>query len=209
MRQTFSNLIHQGFLMQNSIKSFKNPNLKFNKIKNLIQKNKTVKVLIGVLCILIILLVSYFLFFANKKPKTYDDYMKNIEEVKVIDEYSSMVSGAYRGLEEQIGADAYDALVLGDVVEEGSVYYQTQQNNLGAAKNEADHARALVLEHEAQIREMGGIVSPADLARVDTGQVTDPMARAKITGKYAEYINDLRKSENGDLEAARRAAAYE
>ena len=131
-----------------------------------------------------------------------DDAMK-------MEEYATMQSGAYKGLEEQIGIDAYEALVLAVPQEEGSLYYETQQNNLGGAKNEAGHARALVQEHEAAIREKGGIVTLADLSRVDTGTYSDAMARAKITGRYDEYVANLKAGGDKALEEARRAAAYE
>lgn len=178
-----------------------------NSVRNYLQKNK---IIIGLLCVLVVfLLMIAFFMFGKKEPRTYEDYMAQMQDTLLMEEFATNTSAAYQGIEDQIGRDAYEALVLGVPVEEGSVYYQTQQNNLGAAKNEADHARALVLEHEASIRAMGGIVGPEDLARVDTGVYTDGMARAKLTGRYEEYIANLAAGGDKALEEARRDAAYE
>lgn len=166
--------------------------------------------MLGILCVLGIFIVALlFLNFEKKKPKTYDEYMAQMNETLAMDEFAANTSAAYQGIEDQIGQEAYDALVLGIPVDESSVYYQTQQNNLAASKNESDYAREMVELHESQIRQIGGIVDLKDLERVDVGKYTDAMARAKLTGRYEEYISNLKQGGGKVLEEARRDAAYE
>ena len=177
------------------------------KLNVLISKHK---IMLGILCVLGIFIVALlFLTFEKKKPKTYDEYMAQMNETLAMDEFAANTSAAYQGIEDQIGQEAYDALVLGIPVDESSVYYQTQQNNLAASKNESDYAREMVELHESQIRQIGGIVDLKDLERVDVGKYTDAMARAKLTGRYEEYISNLKQGGGKVLEEARRDAAYE
>lgn len=188
-------------------KTLKKPKVLSNKT---FKPNKKNIVIIALICsaVLMILIAAVF-FFTKKEPKTYDEYMELMSQTLAMDKLATDVSGAYQDIETQIGYDAYEALVLGVPVEEGSLYYETQQNNLGAAKNEAEYAQELVKQHEAEIRARGGIVSLEDLQNYDTNQYSDAMARAKIQGRYDEYIANLTAGGDKALEEARRAAAYE
>lgn len=190
-----------------SRKTLKKPKVLSNKT---FKPNKKNIVIIALICSAVLIgLIAAVFFFTKKEPKTYDEYMELMSQTLAMDKLATDASGAYQDLETQIGYDAYEALVLGVPVEEGSLYYETQQNNLGAAKNEAEYAQGLVKQHEAEIRAKGGIVSLEDLQNYDTNQYSDAMARAKIQGRYDEYITNLTAGGDKALEEARRAAAYE
>lgn len=188
-------------------KNLKTSKLDKNTVIYFVQKNK-VRIALLFAVLVTILFMAFFLF-GKKEPKTYEEYMAQMSETLAMEELATNASAAYQGIEDQIGYDAYEALVLGVPVEEGSLYYETQQNNFAAAKNEAEYAQDLLKQHESEIRAMGGIVDLKDLERVDTGLYTDAMARAKIQGRYDEYIANLATGGDKALEEARRAAAYE
>lgn len=187
-------------------KNLKTSKLDKNTVIYFVQKNK-VRIALLFAVLVTILFMAFFLF-GKKEPKTYEEYMAQMSETLAMEELATNASAAYQGIEDQIGYDAYEALVLGVPVEEGSLYYETQQNNFAAAKNEAEYAQDLVKQHESEIRAMGGIVDLKDLERVDTEEYTDAMARAKIQGHYDEYIANLAAGGDKALEEARRAAAY-
>lgn len=188
------------------MKNLKNPINIYQKSKKAFFKNKRMFILLGL--ITTVLLASLY-FIMDKKPKSYEAYFKNIENTMVMDEYSSAVSGAYQGLENQIGEEAYEALVLGVPVQEGSEFYSTQQDNFKALKNESDHIRAMVSEHEQQISELGGIVGVQDLEKVDNGNYKDPLLRAKVKNQEQEYFNSLKNHPDGSIYENRFNAAYQ
>lgn len=180
------------------------------KLKDLFKNKKKRPLIILLALALVAVLGLVFWLLQPKKPMmTYEDYLSMSQEILEMDSIATDMSKAWKGQREQLGDEAYDALVLGLPVEEGSAFYESQQKNFGSAQNEGRVAVGAFEEHEAEIRAMGGIVSYEDLAKLDTGEVRDPYAREvfkKILGAPEETTADISDEQ---LAKNREAAAYE
>lgn len=186
-------------------------------------KKRKLVVLAAVLLGLVFLVATlFFMFFDRPKQMTYEDFLNNAEDIAAWDRYAA--ESAEQSIEDEVGGETYDALVLGIDVDESDPLYQTQQAEFASAVEAAEIAAGNVRYHEDQIRARGGIATLDDLGKTFTGKVDDPVAFESITGvpadeatiHYATKRDSLRnqaqdadKQENADQTALPAEYDYE
>lgn len=124
----------------------KDNNGKFGGIK--LTEKQIIAAVIGIVGMLVVILVINQL---GNKPKTYEELEPLMNEALIFDAKATELSGAYEGIENQLGEDVYFSTI--EQGYEDSVAAQERKINEVKAQNEA-------------VRQAGGIASYEDLQRV-------------------------------------------
>lgn len=129
-----------------------------------------IMIILGALAVFLVLALIIKLF--APQPKSYDEYFENIDAVIQVERDAALASQVYQPLEMQLGDRFYENEVLGIDPMVAEVHESAVNVQREAIRN--------VEINNQQVRDMGGIATPAELEKYYSGNPKNAAAAAKV-----------------------------
>lgn len=162
----------------------------WGKYKSLLKVKDKPTVIITVLFIAVLL---YFILNAIfTRPQGYDFYYNHAEQVIDFDAAVENEVNPYLNEQMREDADFYNEMLLGETSQEGSAYkdFQKQEHNPAIMSHKKIHS--YVLQHEEDVRSVGGITSLDDL---EQKAIKTPVTNAEYR---EQLLENLKKHPDSD-----------